>query len=88
MNMKTCQVVIVAIVLNVILGVMLNQDGQSIIKMKKKTVKIQNTWKVKKVCNHNSAYIRVVSIQATCETTVLVCEDCKKVLSKPTTEAC
>ncbi len=36
-------------------------------------------------CSHDEAYIRIISIAATCETTQLVCPTCEKELEPPQT---
>lgn len=38
-----------------------------------------------KGCDHKNTHIKVISSVVTCETTVIVCDDCEKVLTEPKT---
>lgn len=43
-------------------------------------------YSITEVCPHDVAYIKVLEIVCTCETTVLTCYDCGEELEKPKTE--
>ncbi len=40
----------------------------------------------KKQCPHHNRSLKVINIACGCETTVIICDDCKKELTKPKTD--
>lgn len=40
----------------------------------------------KQLCSHKNQQIKVTESTVTCETTVIICTDCKKILTKPKTD--
>lgn len=54
---------------------------------KKKTPSYKNqNYSITEVCPHDIAEIKVISTVGTCETTVLVCTECKEQINEPKTE--
>lgn len=40
----------------------------------------------KQLCSHKNQAIKVLFVACTCETTVIICTDCNKELTKPKTD--
>lgn len=43
-------------------------------------------YSITEVCSHDIAETKVISVVGTCETTVLVCTECKEQITEPKTE--
>jgi hypothetical protein len=44
------------------------------------------TYSITEVCSHDITETKVISVVGTCETTVLVCTECKEQITEPKTE--
>lgn len=77
-NLKDIVGLVILVLILIILGI-----ASLIDKFKKKR---NLNYSVTEVCPHDIAEIKVISTVGTCETSVLVCTECKKQITEPKTD--